>query len=146
MARILRDSRDWIGILFLFVMAPLVLVGCFDFLKRHNALFDFLATAGTIILFVIPTISFFLARRTYPKPDIRLLLLLQILIQGGFIIFCIWGAVRGNWAMIGLLIISWRVFRDVPFCYKLGKMRRLAGHAAKQDHCVVMENGLARRS
>src|SRR5271157_4706339 len=70
MARILRDSRDWILIPFLFLMAPLVFVVCFDFLKRHNPLFDFFAAASTIIVFVITTISIFLARRTNPKPDI----------------------------------------------------------------------------
>ncbi len=120
--RMLKYSRGWIWILLCYAVSPLLCVYFFHLLKRHNASVAFPSVAGAIVLFMIPTISFFVSRRNNPRPDIRLLLLLQLLNQGGFMILCIWWAVRIDWGMFGMLVSAWPVFRDLPLWYKLGRI------------------------
>lgn len=120
--RMLKYSRGWIWKLLCYAMSPLLCLYFFHLLKLHNAPVAFPATAGAIAVFVIPTISFFVARRTNPKPDIRLLLLLQILNYGCFIVFGIWWGIWIDSGMFGMLFFTWPIFRDLPLWYKLGKI------------------------
>jgi uncharacterized membrane protein len=116
-------SRGWILFLPLFVVSALLWLPYFHFLKRHDAPAVLLAAAAAIIVYVIPMISFFVARRSNARPDIRLLLLLQLLNQGGFTVYGIWWTVRIDWGMLGMLVVFfWRFFRDLRFWYKLGKI------------------------
>jgi hypothetical protein len=115
------NSRVWTFLLLWFA-SPLICMFYFYLLKSHHAPVAFPATAGAIMFFVIPTISFFESRRTNPKPDIRLLLLLQILNYGCFMVFGIWWGIWINWGMLGMLVFAWPIFRDLPLWYKLGKI------------------------
>jgi uncharacterized membrane protein len=120
--RMLKYSGGWIRMLLYYAMSLLLCLCFFHLLKRHNAPVAFPATAGAIVFFVIPTISFFVSRRSNPKPDIRLLLLLQILYTLSYMVLCIWWAVRINLAMVGMLVGAWPIFRDLPLWHKLGKI------------------------
>jgi hypothetical protein len=80
-----------------------------------------------VICAALQTINFFEARRKRPKPDIRQLVSIEILLNACFMLFFVWLGIWGNWGPC--LVVSIPIFRwlvpDFLLWSKLGHVDRV---------------------